>query len=392
MRKARGIKRAVRAKTDKEFKDEIYRLVGDEYTFKGTYKNNKTYMKVIHNKCGHEYRIRPVSFTSTGSRCPNCNPNRKKTTEEARKEIYDLVGDEYTLKGEYINSDTKIDLIHNECGYEYSVRLRYFTKLGRRCHKCSGTYSHINGKTTEEYKKEVYREVGDEYVVLGEYTNNHTKINLYHTVCEKEYWVTPNDFVSKGRRCGNCTPRQLKTLEEFKEEVYSLEGEEYMVTGEYINNRTNIEFRHEECGEYFEIRPCNFLSGGRCTVCRESKGERAVKDYLDKNNIQYEQEKSYKDLVYERPLRFDFYLPEYNLLIEYDGEQHFRHVEYFGTYDNFIKLQERDELKNEYCLMNDIPLFRIPYTKLSDIDNVLEETLKSIQRKNGKLTGIRMLT
>ena len=79
------------------------------------------------------------------------------------------------------------------------------------------------------------------------------------------------------------------------------------------------------------------------------------------------------------PLKFDFYLPDYNCCIEYDGKQHFEPIDYFGGKNGFIKTQERDDIKNQYCKNNDIKLIRIPYTDLKKLDfTYLKQALEQL--------------
>ena len=78
-------------------------------------------------------------------------------------------------------------------------------------------------------------------------------------------------------------------------------------------------------------------------------------------------------------LPFDFYLPEYNICIEYDGEHHFRPIEMWGGYEKFIINQENDEIKNEYCKNHNITLLRLPYTcSKEDIKNEILNILSPV--------------
>lgn len=93
-------------------------------------------------------------------------------------------------------------------------------------------------------------------------------------------------------------------------------------------------------------------------------GVQKVISILQKNNIKYEQEKKYDTCVLPKgfKLPFDFYLPEYNILIEYDGEQHFK-VAFGQTEEKLILQKQYDEIKNQWCKDNNIKLIRIPYYK-----------------------------
>ncbi|MBI6006854.1 hypothetical protein H8J86_13005 [Clostridium perfringens] len=105
-------------KTHKEFIKEIKDKYGDEYTILGEYINNRTKILVRHNKCGYEWEIKPYHLLNR-DRCPKCAGNIKKTTEEFKKEIYELYGNEYEILGEYKGANIKILVRHNckECNY-----------------------------------------------------------------------------------------------------------------------------------------------------------------------------------------------------------------------------------------------------------------------------------
>jgi very-short-patch-repair endonuclease len=70
---------------------------------------------------------------------------------------------------------------------------------------------------------------------------------------------------------------------------------------------------------------------------------------------------------------FDFYLPDYNILIEYDGRQHFESVDLFGGQEGFERRKLNDEIKNKYCIKNGIHLLRISH--LEDVDSKLNDFL-----------------
>ena len=86
-----------------------------------------------------------------------------------------------------------------------------------------------------------------------------------------------------------------------------------------------------------------------------------IRQWLINNGIEYEYQKSFADCRDKRSLPFDFYLPEYNVCIEYDGKQHYESIEYFGGEESFAYTQRHDEIKNQYCADNNIKLLRIPY-------------------------------
>lgn len=106
--------------------------------------------------------------------------------------------------------------------------------------------------------------------------------------------------------------------------------------------------------------------------CLVSKGEELLKKILIQTNIKFISQKTYEDCVNpktNKPLKFDFYLPDYNCCIEYDGEQHFRYSNNgWNNKEHFENTQYRDNIKNLYCKNHNIKLVRIPYTDFNIID------------------------
>lgn len=135
-----------------------------------------------------------------------------------------------------------------------------------------------------------------------------------------------------------------------------------------------------DCGNITYVEATNLSRGhNQSCGCLTSKGEMIITNILQRNNIIYEVQKIFETCKYEnsdgRP-RFDFYVNN-SYLIEYDGEQHFKSVGYFGGDEQFIIQQQRDNYKTQWCRENNIPLIRIPYTKLDTLcieDLMLETT------------------
>lgn len=98
-----------------------------------------------------------------------------------------------------------------------------------------------------------------------------------------------------------------------------------------------------------------------------SKGEDKIIRLLRAANIKFEREKTFSDLRGGK-FRYDFYLPSYNILIEVDGEQHFKQIKVFQkTRSDFLKQQENDRRKNSYALANNILLIRIPFWEIDNL-------------------------
>lgn len=228
-------------------------------------------------------------------------------------------------------------------------------------------------KTHAEFLEEVSLLTGDEYVFLEEYSTATCKLMVVHNKCGYKYSVSPNKFLG-GRRCPNCFGANKRNTKTFKELVYSLVGNEYVVMGEYKNNSLKIKMKHSVCGYIFSVRCSHFTdAGSRCPRCKESKGERKISSFLNSKSIHYLTQFRFENCKYKKPLPFDFYLPDYNLAIEYDGIVHFE--DRFNNIENFILTKKRDKIKDDYCKKNNVNLLRIPYWNLDNVDKILTNAL-----------------
>ena len=101
-----------------------------------------------------------------------------------------------------------------------------------------------------------------------------------------------------------------------------------------------------------------------------SQGEQKIISILRAENISFVREKSFEEAVRVAKCRFDFYLPEKNILLEYQGIQHYEYSAFFfKKKSDFTKAQERDRLKASAALSMRIPLYCIPYWDLDNLKN-----------------------
>lgn len=122
--------------------------------------------------------------------------------------------------------------------------------------------------TDIEFKSRVYNLVKNEYIFQEKYINTRTHLNVLHVQCGNMYPVTPHDFLS-GRRCPFCSGKMKKTTTQYIDEIYILTKGEYSVLGEYLNNKTKILMRHNLCNTEFSMRPDSFISGQRYPHCAD---------------------------------------------------------------------------------------------------------------------------
>jgi Zn ribbon nucleic-acid-binding protein len=298
---------------------------------------------------------------------------KKKTHEEFIEEVYKQVGYTYDVLGKYEKSIEKITFIHHECNNTFSMKPRNFLQ-GNRCPNC---FKRNKKKTHEEFVREVYDLIGNEYTVIGKYTYTKIKLKIRHNYCTHEWMVTPHNFL-RGTRCPKCFGKNKSTTDEFKKKVFEMYGDEYEVLSEYVNNSTHISMKHTICNHTYKVLPSNFLRERRCPQCTESKGERKVREYLNKNLIVFKQQFEFEGLigVGGNNLRFDFAIfNEFDkliCLIEYDGEFHYKK---FYEDQSFEVIQIHDNRKNKYCEERKIPLLRIPFWEINNIERILDEFL-----------------
>ena len=131
-----------------------------------------------------------------------------------------------------------------------------------------------------------------------------------------------------------------------------------------------------DCGGHKEVASTNLITGAtKSCGCLGSKGEEKIFSLLKENNIDFETQKSFDDCKFKKVARFDFYIKDF-YLVEYDGIQHFK-IHGWNTEEKLADTIRRDQYKNQWCKENNIPLIRIPYTKLDTLcieDLMLETT------------------
>ena len=149
---------------------------------------------------------------------------------------------------------------------------------------------------------------------------------------------------------------------------------------EYINSDTPVTIICPKHGSFLQA-PYNHLSGKNCPKCKESHGEEKIRRYLERNNINFIYQWKDHDCINVKPLKFDFYIPKYELLIEFDGELHFNPKARWWSKnekENLIAFEElklRDEIKNNWSKKNGFKLIRINYQENIEekLTNIFDE-------------------
>jgi len=267
-------------------------------------------------------------------------------------------------KVKYINNKTKVEIIckiHGSFFKEPSSFLK-----GVECNICKKNKIRENEKEKFILKaNKIYNNKYDYSKV--KYINNKTKVEI---ICKTHgsFFQKPNDHLMK-HECPSCSLEKNKDTfklgkNKFIYKSNKIHRNKYDYSKVvYVNSRTAINIICPIHGSFFQ-KPHEHLRGHGCRLCNtHSKNEENIYYLLKDNNINFDSEKTFDDCIDKRKLPFDFYLPEHNTLIEYDGKQHYESIDFFGGEKAFIKRQLHDKMKNEYAKNKGISLIRIPYWK-----------------------------
>lgn len=184
---------------------------------------------------------------------------------------------------------------------------------------------------------------------------------------------------------GKCIEKKWKTnLEqsEFIKKALEKHGQKYCYKQViYKNYKEKVAISCAIHG-LFEQSIRTHLRGSGCPLCTESTGERVIRVYLEKNSILYEYQKTFKECKNKYVLPFDFYLPDHDICLEFDGSQHIRPNSFFGGEIAFNKTKINDNIKTNFCKNNRITLIRLNNKK------TIEDTLNNKIFKYEKLTQL----
>ena len=255
----------------------------------------------------------------------------------------------------YTNAHVKVEIICPIHGIFLQKPNQHL--MGNGCPKCIG-----RSKTINEYIKicgEKHNNKYDYSLVNQLDIDNDNKISI---ICPEHGIFNQKSSSHLFKRgCPKCGGSLKLTTEDFIEKANQIHGYKYDYSlVNYNGNKLKVEIICPEHGNFTQ-RANSHLNGQGCPICKESKGEKSIRYYLLNKGINFSREKKFKNCINEKLLPFDFYLPDYNICIEYDGKQHFEPVERFGGINGFKKIKENDSIKNIFCENNSIDLIRISY-------------------------------
>ena len=199
---------------------------------------------------------------------------KRKTTETFVEEVKNLVGDEYEVSGEYVNSKTNIGFVHKVCGTSYSATPDNFLR-GRRCPVCSVKKVAAKRTLTREEAIEKIKKSSPSVELIGEYSGTKNSSRFKCLRCGN-IWETKVGNIFDGHGCPICGKKKsddAKRLseEEFKKKMSQVHGDRIECLETYKGaNNIKLKFKCTKCDNIWEATPLNILAGRGCPECGKS--------------------------------------------------------------------------------------------------------------------------
>ena len=309
-----------------------------------------------------------------GSICPKCRNEQRSISQEefiirANKTHNNFYNYSKTVFKAMKQNIIIICPIHGE--FEQSPEVHIYNTGG--CKECFKDRIKLS---FEDFKDRVNKKYNNFFDYSKSYFKSMDDDIIIICPIHGEFIKSPNNhLVSHG--CKQCLEEyRLNKLQiDFIEKSKILHHNKYDYSKVvYKSAKTNVEIICPIHGSFFQ-QPTKHLCKHKCPYCKESKGETEITYLLKINNIKHIKQFGFDNCRDINKLSFDFYLPDFNTCIEFDGEQHFKIIEMWGGEKDFITRQKRDNIKNEYCKNNNINLIRIRY------DENIEEKIKFLYGK-----------
>ncbi|MBA9027515.1 DUF723 domain-containing protein [Peribacillus huizhouensis] len=359
-----------------------------EYELRSQYEGMFKSIDIKHIVCGHEYKVRPSNFVN-GKRCPKCaliagGIKRRKSREDFALEIKEKFNGNILVVTKYVDSLTNTEFRCQKHGFNFFTKPYTIINAKYACPKCAqGVVD------SGSYKREVVENTNGEYLVLSNYNNSNEHVTYLHVVCGERFDKLPYDFNTREVPCTACSFKkrvesQTKPHGIFVEQIEEKYSGSIAIVSEYVGAFKLITAKCTDCGTEFSRSATSLLRGIKCPSCgaNTTHGESRVEDYLKSKDIKFHKQYKFDDCRHIKPLPFDFCVlngdSNIKCLIEFDGEQHFKPIKFFGGHEAFRKRKVLDEIKTTYCLRKGIKLVRIPYYEFDNIENILEQEVSGL--------------
>lgn len=341
-------------------------------------------------KENHKFSMKIANFFYRGQRCFVCAHGERWQLPRFFREI-ELLEDKDNYIFENYDNITSIESIFSftcrHCDSTFSTNIRSFFKDKKRCTNCKKR-KYPGCWSTERFLREIELLPDKNEYVFTDYNHiirNTSKFTVFCHKCKHVWSVTCRSFFNSKSRCPNCANglrwNNERVIREFQETA-DYNKFTLLLTEKVVNDRSKFSVQCQK-GHVWKVSPNDYFSGGkRCPVCNESRGEKTVSLFLERNNINFQRQKTFDNCRYIKKLRFDFYLPYYLFLLEINGEQHYIPV-CFGSDKNadrakerLITIQKRDAIKKQWAIDNGYRFLEIRYDEINNIEEILKKELR----------------
>jgi predicted RNA-binding Zn-ribbon protein involved in translation (DUF1610 family) len=308
------------------------------------------------------------------------------TFEEFKEKAKAKFGDKYRYIREYKEGTNTY--VEYECPEHGIIRQTKHSHLKSKfgCKKCADESYRIY-HSNEELIEACNKLHNGKYEYLEvDYTDLQKPMKIKCNVVDEFgkhgifYQKYSNHYCNK-EGCPICGKTHGMTLERFIKKANKVHNFKYTYNNAvYKDAHTKLLITCPEHGDFLQT-PNDHLSGYGCPKCRSSHMERNTRKLLTEYKINFEEQKQFDWLIFKKRgrMKFDFYLPDYNIAIECQGEQHFYPIEYYHGKEKFEVIKERDEYKKKLCEKNNVKIEYINY--FDNLENKLNEILKNVGAK-----------
>ena len=304
--------------------------------------------------------------------CPKCSDNAKLTIRDVKLRLQAISPSIQILDNQYINAHAKLKCKCLKDGYEWSATWNNLSK-GKGCPKCANVLS----LTLKKVKEEVARINPNIKIIDDKYVGVDYGIKCKCLIDDYE-WTPTLSSIRGGHGCPECGQVARYDIHSAKEKLMSINPNIKILDNEYKGTHEKLKCQCLIDGYIWYTLWTNLQQGSGCPKCNESKGEKRITRYLNHQNIEYKREYKINKCKNKRPLPFDFAIfmnGDLKMLIEYDGEFHYRET---GLGNDLKKQQRNDNIKNQYCKDNNIPLLRIPYWDFENIEQIISKNIAGL--------------
>ena len=300
------------------------------------------------------------------------NYKKKWNTEIVRQFIKDN-NIEVELLSEYVDMYSKMTF-RCKCGKLFETNWHEFNNKKfpkRQCNKCGRKKPNDKNKITCESIKKYLKDNNYTCELVSEiYVDCDSKLE-FKCECGNHFFASWSNIKNMSGTCKICAMSPI-THEDYLNRISNY-LDRFDVISKYKGSDKNIDIKCKKCGYITHQRAKHTYERGiYCPCCDGTKGEQYISNYLSKNNIDFILQYKFEDCKHINPLPFDFYLPKYNMCIEYQGQQHYYAVDFFGGENKFKEQTKRDKIKKDYCDNNGITLLEISYKNFNNIDEILD--------------------